>query len=270
MSTRRCSDGRDAPTVLTPHDREFARIADGPSADRLASARAAAAKLGVTMLLKGRRDDRRRTRRPCVDQPHRHPVARHGRQRGRPVRADRLAARGRTRGAGGRGGRRLRARCRRPARGRRRSTVLDRCAARGAPGPEPDPPRLKQFPGQDHESAVPRRVLDDIIRIREDHYGIRGVRPQANTRSGQVHHRAVRRSSPGRRSRAGRDAAPLPALAGDRRPRRSRGLRPPLPGERVLQLAAQVGPAGAARHGAGRTVFPSPTAPGKWPIGRSW
>jgi hydroxyethylthiazole kinase-like uncharacterized protein yjeF len=44
---------RSAPTVLTPHDREFARIADGPSADRLGSARAAAAELGATVLLKG-------------------------------------------------------------------------------------------------------------------------------------------------------------------------------------------------------------------------
>ena len=45
--------GRSQPTVLTPHDREFARIADGPSDDRLASARAAAASLGATVLLKG-------------------------------------------------------------------------------------------------------------------------------------------------------------------------------------------------------------------------
>jgi ADP-dependent NAD(P)H-hydrate dehydratase / NAD(P)H-hydrate epimerase len=44
---------RSAPTVLTPHDREFARIADGPSADRVGSARAAAANLGATVLLKG-------------------------------------------------------------------------------------------------------------------------------------------------------------------------------------------------------------------------
>lgn len=45
--------GRSAPTVLTPHDREFARIADGPSADRIGSARAAARELGATVLLKG-------------------------------------------------------------------------------------------------------------------------------------------------------------------------------------------------------------------------
>jgi ADP-dependent NAD(P)H-hydrate dehydratase / NAD(P)H-hydrate epimerase len=44
--------GRTAPTVLTPHDREFARIAGGPSADRIGSARAAAAALGATILLK--------------------------------------------------------------------------------------------------------------------------------------------------------------------------------------------------------------------------
>src|SRR5581483_1236762 len=44
---------RGAPTVLTPHDREFGRIADGPGADRLASARQAAERLGATVLLKG-------------------------------------------------------------------------------------------------------------------------------------------------------------------------------------------------------------------------
>jgi ADP-dependent NAD(P)H-hydrate dehydratase / NAD(P)H-hydrate epimerase len=44
---------RDAPTVLTPHDREFARIAGEVGDDRLAAARRAAAELGVTMLLKG-------------------------------------------------------------------------------------------------------------------------------------------------------------------------------------------------------------------------
>jgi ADP-dependent NAD(P)H-hydrate dehydratase / NAD(P)H-hydrate epimerase len=45
--------GRSAPTVLTPHDREFARIAAEPSADRLGSVRQAAHDLGVTVLLKG-------------------------------------------------------------------------------------------------------------------------------------------------------------------------------------------------------------------------
>ncbi|SHG03076.1 yjeF C-terminal region, hydroxyethylthiazole kinase-related/yjeF N-terminal region [Jatrophihabitans endophyticus] len=44
---------RDAPTVLTPHDGEFARIADGPSGDRLASVRAAARDLDAVVLLKG-------------------------------------------------------------------------------------------------------------------------------------------------------------------------------------------------------------------------
>jgi hydroxyethylthiazole kinase-like uncharacterized protein yjeF len=44
---------RAAATVLTPHDREFARIADAPSADRLGSALAAAKNLGAIVLLKG-------------------------------------------------------------------------------------------------------------------------------------------------------------------------------------------------------------------------
>jgi hydroxyethylthiazole kinase-like uncharacterized protein yjeF len=44
---------RSAPTILTPHDREFARIADGPTADRLDSVRTAAAALRATVLLKG-------------------------------------------------------------------------------------------------------------------------------------------------------------------------------------------------------------------------
>ena len=43
----------DVPVVLTPHDREFARIAGDVGADRIAAARRAAAKLGVTVLLKG-------------------------------------------------------------------------------------------------------------------------------------------------------------------------------------------------------------------------
>jgi len=41
------------PVVITPHDREFARIAGDVGPDRVAAARAAAARLGVTVLLKG-------------------------------------------------------------------------------------------------------------------------------------------------------------------------------------------------------------------------
>jgi hydroxyethylthiazole kinase-like uncharacterized protein yjeF len=44
---------RSAPTVLTPHDREFERIAGPVGDDRLGAARRAASELGVTMLLKG-------------------------------------------------------------------------------------------------------------------------------------------------------------------------------------------------------------------------
>jgi hydroxyethylthiazole kinase-like uncharacterized protein yjeF len=44
---------RSAPTVLTPHDREFTRLGFDLGADRLAAARRGAADLGVTMLLKG-------------------------------------------------------------------------------------------------------------------------------------------------------------------------------------------------------------------------
>jgi hydroxyethylthiazole kinase-like uncharacterized protein yjeF len=47
---------RSAPIVLTPHDREFERIAGAPvGPDRVASAQSLAARLGVTVLLKGDR-----------------------------------------------------------------------------------------------------------------------------------------------------------------------------------------------------------------------
>lgn len=45
---------RGRPVVLTPHDREFARLAGDVGPDRVGAARRAAAELGVTVLLKGR------------------------------------------------------------------------------------------------------------------------------------------------------------------------------------------------------------------------
>jgi hydroxyethylthiazole kinase-like uncharacterized protein yjeF len=45
--------GRRAVTVLTPHDREFARFGHEPGDDRAGAARALAAELGVVVLLKG-------------------------------------------------------------------------------------------------------------------------------------------------------------------------------------------------------------------------
>jgi ADP-dependent NAD(P)H-hydrate dehydratase / NAD(P)H-hydrate epimerase len=44
---------RTAATVLTPHDREFERVAGPLGADRVGAARRAATELGVTLLLKG-------------------------------------------------------------------------------------------------------------------------------------------------------------------------------------------------------------------------
>jgi hydroxyethylthiazole kinase-like uncharacterized protein yjeF len=44
---------RSAPTLLTPHDREFARFGEPVGSDRVGAARRLAAELGVTVLLKG-------------------------------------------------------------------------------------------------------------------------------------------------------------------------------------------------------------------------
>jgi hydroxyethylthiazole kinase-like uncharacterized protein yjeF len=46
---------RSAPTILTPHDREFARIDGSIGPDRLAAARGLATRLGIVVLLKGDR-----------------------------------------------------------------------------------------------------------------------------------------------------------------------------------------------------------------------
>jgi hydroxyethylthiazole kinase-like uncharacterized protein yjeF len=45
--------GRTAPTLLTPHDREFERFGFAPGADRVEAVRRLAKELGVTVLLKG-------------------------------------------------------------------------------------------------------------------------------------------------------------------------------------------------------------------------
>lgn len=45
--------GRSAPTLLTPHDREFARFGTPPGGDRVGAVRRLATELGVTVLLKG-------------------------------------------------------------------------------------------------------------------------------------------------------------------------------------------------------------------------
>ena len=47
--------GRTAPTILTPHDGEFARIAFHPGQDRMEAAAALARDLGCVVLLKGHR-----------------------------------------------------------------------------------------------------------------------------------------------------------------------------------------------------------------------
>ncbi len=70
---------RAAPTVLTPHDREFARFGWGLGADRIGAARAAAADLGVTVLLKGDATVVADAGRDDVRQRHRHAVAGHRR-----------------------------------------------------------------------------------------------------------------------------------------------------------------------------------------------
>jgi hydroxyethylthiazole kinase-like uncharacterized protein yjeF len=53
-AARTLLDKRSAPSILTPHDGEYARLAGGPPGeDRLAAARRLAAATGATVLLKG-------------------------------------------------------------------------------------------------------------------------------------------------------------------------------------------------------------------------
>jgi NAD(P)H-hydrate repair Nnr-like enzyme with NAD(P)H-hydrate dehydratase domain len=101
--------GRPAPVVVTPHDREFARLAGAePGADRVAATLRLAARTGAVVLLKGDRT--------VVGTPdgrayvNRDPGARDRGHRRCPGRAARLAASGRP--AGGAGGARGRVRAR--------------------------------------------------------------------------------------------------------------------------------------------------------------
>ena len=76
-----------APTLLTPHDREFARFGAEVGPDRIGAARRLAADLGCSRAAQGRRHGRRRTGRDGVRQRDRHALAGHRRHRRRPVRA---------------------------------------------------------------------------------------------------------------------------------------------------------------------------------------
>ena len=92
---------RGRPVVVTPHDREFARVAGDVGGDRIGAARRAAADLGVTVLLKGNAtvvaDAGRAGARAPVDVL----VGGHGRVRRRPHRHHRCAARRRASIRGG-------------------------------------------------------------------------------------------------------------------------------------------------------------------------
>ena len=72
---------RSAVTVLTPHDREFERIAGPVGSDRIGAARRAAADLGAVVLLKGNTTVVAAPDGAVFDERHRHAVAGHSRQR---------------------------------------------------------------------------------------------------------------------------------------------------------------------------------------------
>ncbi len=105
---------RPGPTVLTPHDGEFALLAGRkPGADRLAAARELATATGAVVLLKGPATvvAEPAGRRAALDGRRR--AAGHGRDRGCAVRDRRRPARAAGPGVQGRRGRRLAARARR-------------------------------------------------------------------------------------------------------------------------------------------------------------
>ena len=115
-AARTVLDKREAPSILTPHDGEYARIAgSAPGEDRLDAARRLAAATGAVVLLKGPltavadpRGEAALTRRAALGGGG--PGARHRRQRRRPVGDHRRPVRPRPRAP--RGGRARRARAR--------------------------------------------------------------------------------------------------------------------------------------------------------------
>ena len=102
---------RRAPTLLTPHAGEFARLAGAPPGDdRIGATRKLADALGATVLLKGNVTVIAEPGRSGLPQPGRAVLGRDRRVRRRAVRDDRRAAGRGAAGRRGRGRRRLRAR----------------------------------------------------------------------------------------------------------------------------------------------------------------
>ena len=96
---RRPAARRDAPTVVTPHDREFARLAgEQPGADRVGAGAAAGRLDERGGAAQGRPHGRGHAGRAGVGQSDRHAGAGHGGHRRRAGRAARLAAGGRAAG----------------------------------------------------------------------------------------------------------------------------------------------------------------------------
>ena len=115
---------RAAPTVLTPHDREYERFGEPVGPDRLGAARRLAADLGAVVLLKGAATVVAAPDGQAYVERHRHAVAGHRRHRRRPLRDRRQPAR--LGPAGGGGGGRGRARARPGGAAGRRGRAADR------------------------------------------------------------------------------------------------------------------------------------------------